>query len=222
MGFSTGAVMQERMPQNRTASIPARMAPLAMMMARGEWRKDEGGGGMERGFRVSGRGGLPENQGSGSSWEPSFLMGGRNMARKAKAMTVRSSSWPTPGMKSGIRSMGEKAIGRRQQEEHQLTFGEKPRFSLPAAEIVDGPDQQLLVGALGGVGRLFSCDCVRKCLPERKDCRPPGITGRNADGARKEVRQWRILLSRRPESSFGRARRAGTAWSHPWREACFS
>ena len=71
----------------------------------------DNGGGMEKGGGGSAHEMLcvAEVQGSGSSWEPCSLMGGMNRARKVKAMTVRSSICPTPGMKSGIRSMGEKA-----------------------------------------------------------------------------------------------------------------
>ena len=68
------------------------------------WGMEKGGGGSAHEMLC-----VAEIQGSGSSWEPCSLIGGMNRARKVKAMTVRSSICPTPGMKSGIRSMGEKA-----------------------------------------------------------------------------------------------------------------
>ena len=49
---------------------------------------------------------------------------------------------------------GGKGVERRQDEENKLAIGEKARFSFPAAEIIDGPGQELLLGALGRNGKL--------------------------------------------------------------------
>ena len=125
------------------------MAPLAMMMARGEWRKDEGGGGMERGFRVSGRGGLPGKSGFRVLMGAVLPDGGQEHGQEGEGDDGQVVQLAHSGNEIGNQVNGGKGVGRRQQEEHQLTFGEKPRFSLPAAEIVDGPDQQLLVGGVG-------------------------------------------------------------------------
>ena len=58
------------------------------------------------------------------------------------------------GNEIGNQVNGGKGVGRRQQEEYQLPFGKKPWFSLPAAEIVDGPDQQPLMGGVGRSGKF--------------------------------------------------------------------
>lgn len=49
---------------------------------------------------------------------------------------------------------GGKGVERRQDKKNKLAFGKQARFSFPAAEIIDGPDQQLLLGALGRNGKL--------------------------------------------------------------------
>jgi len=49
---------------------------------------------------------------------------------------------------------GGKGIKSRQSQEDKLASGEQARFSFPAAEVIDGPDQKLLPGAVGRNGNL--------------------------------------------------------------------
>lgn len=81
---------------------------------------------------------------------------------------------------------GGKGIKSRQSQEDKLASGEQARFSFPAAEVIDGPDQKLLPGAVGRNGNLVFPGAAGVNLPsmERKlffiwaGSRPEGrITG---------------------------------------------
>lgn len=65
---------------------------------------------------------------------------------------------------------GGKGIKSRQSQKDKLASGEQARFSLPAAEVIDGPDQKLLPGAVGRNGNLVFHGAAGVNLPsmERK------------------------------------------------------
>ena len=76
---------------------------------------------------------------------------------------------------------GGKGVERRQDEENKLAFGEKARFSFPAAEIIDGPGQELLPGPVGWNGKLVFHGAARVKLREMEKER--SVTGRKGMNA---------------------------------------
>jgi hypothetical protein len=76
---------------------------------------------------------------------------------------------------------GGKGIKSRQHQENKLAFGEKARFSFPAAEIIDGPGQELLPGPVGWNGKLVFHGAARVKLREMEKER--SVTGRKGMNA---------------------------------------